>query len=51
MVSTGTFFFTKKPCQKLTLAHGQQDATAVQWQTWLSLALVVGLLVIKPKST
>src|SRR6218665_2770183 len=32
-------------CQKLTLAHGQQDATAVPRQTWLSLALVV--LVIK----
>src|SRR6218665_1952414 len=34
--------------QKLMLAHGQQDATAVPWQTWLSLAPVV--LVIKPKS-
>jgi len=35
--------------QKLTLTHGQQDATAVPWKIWLLLAPVV--LVIKPKST
>jgi len=34
--------------KKLTLAHGQQNANAVPWQTWLLLAPVV--LLIKPNS-